>query len=427
MGDGGDWWRRARSWPLWQLPTPAVAYVLTAEAAAVAAAVAVSTAAPVGSEDLLVFGVLAACSVVHLQASRRIERVRRVTTGGPQVDLTSIWLVAAVCCLPPLLVLGMVALTRGQRWLAFDRPAHRNWFSAAAITLSACAASAVLLAAGHRPPPMTDVPGSVAELAVLAAATIVYWVAQVLLVGGAIALTTTRPRLVDLVGDLELNAIDVATVCLGVLVSIALTHAPLVILFGVPVAVVLHRSILVRQFENDARQDAKTGLANTVHWRQIARKELTVAGRRNEGVGLLIIDLDHFKNLNDRYGHLAGDDVLRAVADALRAEVPDFDFVARFGGEEFSILVPGVHSQTSLLHTGDRIRRTLERLTVVVTGDAGDTAVVGVTASVGAALFPDHALNLDDLLRTADTALYAAKRGGRNRTCLAAGFKTRSA
>jgi len=186
------------------------------------------------------------------------------------------------------------------------------------------------------------------------------------------------------------------------------------------VAVVLHRAILVRQFENDARQDAKTGLANTVHWRQIARKELTVAGRRNEGVGLLIIDLDHFKNLNDRYGHLAGDDVLRAVADALRAEVPDFDFVARFGGEEFSVLVPGVHSQTSLLHTGDRIRRTLERLTVAVTGDQGDTAVVGVTASVGAALFPDHGLTLDDLLRTADTALYAAKRSGRNRTCLAA-------
>ena len=100
-------------------------------------------------------------------------------------------------------------------------------------------------------------------------------------------------------------------------------------------------------------------------------------------------------------------------------EVPDFDFVARFGGEEFSILVPGVHSQTSLLHTGDRIRRTLERLTVAVTGDRGDPAVVGVTASVGAAMFPDHALNLADLLRAADTALYAAKRGGRNRTCLA--------
>ena len=418
MGDGG-WWRVA-SWPLWRLPAPAVAYVLTVETAAIVAAAAITTTAPVTAPDLLVFAVLAACSVVHLQASRRIERVRRVTTGGPQVDLTSIWLVAAVCCLPPLLVLGMVVLTRGQRWLAFDRPAHRNWFSAASITLSACAASAVLEVVGHRPPPMADVAGSLAELAVLTAASIVYWASQVVLVGGAIGLTTSRPRLVDLTGDLELNAIDVATVCLGVLVSIALTHAPLVILFGVPVAVVLHRAILVSQFENDARQDAKTGLANTVHWRQVARKELTVAGRRNEGVGLLIIDLDHFKNLNDRYGHLAGDDVLRAVADALRAEVPDFDFVARFGGEEFSILVPGVHSQTSLLHTGDRIRRTVERLTVVVTGDKGDTAVVGVTASVGAALYPDHALNLDDLLRTADTALYAAKRGGRNRTCLAA-------
>jgi diguanylate cyclase (GGDEF)-like protein len=416
----GDSWWRVRSWPLWRLPAPAVAYVLTVETAAVAAALAVVAAAPVTRADVLAFGVLAACAVLHLQASRRIERVRRVTTGGPQVDLTSIWLVAAVCCLPPLLVLGMVVLTRGQRWLAFDRAAHRNWFSAASITLSACAASGLLLVLGHRPPPLTDVPGSVAELAVLATVSVVYWVSQVVLVGGAIGLTTSRPRVVDLVGDLELNAIDVATVCLGVLVSIALTHAPLVILFGVPVAVVLHRAILVRQFENDARQDAKTGLANTVHWRQAARKELATASRNDEGVGLLIIDLDHFKNLNDRYGHLAGDDVLRAVADALRAEVPDFDFVARFGGEEFSILVPGVHSQTSLLHTGDRIRRTVERLTVSVTGDEGDTAVARVTASVGAALFPDHGHNLDDLLRVADTALYAAKRGGRNRTCLAA-------
>ena len=113
MGDGG-WWRVA-SWPLWRLPAPAVAYVLTVETAAIVAAAAITTTAPVTEPDLLVFAVLGACSVVHLQASRRIERVRRVTTGGPQVDLTSIWLVAAVCCLPPLLVLGMVVLTRGQR------------------------------------------------------------------------------------------------------------------------------------------------------------------------------------------------------------------------------------------------------------------------------------------------------------------------
>ncbi|AHI00315.1 GGDEF domain-containing protein [Kutzneria viridogrisea] len=422
MDDGGRparTWRMAQ-WSLWRLPWASIAYVLAVELAAllVSGAVLASASEP-SAVQWVAFAMVVGCAAAHLLATRRIERVRSLAPSGPQVDLTSIWVVGAVCSLPPALALCVVLVTRALRWSMSSRPPHRNLFAAATITLSACSASGVLQLAGHGFGPWTGLLQSVDSLTVLVVAGVAYWACQLVLVAGVFALTTRRPTVVGLLGDWDLNVLDAATVCLGLLIALVLSEQPLLLLFAVPVALVLHRAILVGQFERAASRDAKTGLANATYWRDVAHKQLDGARRNAGGMGLLIVDLDHFKNLNDRYGHLAGDEVLRAVADALRGEVPDSDFVGRFGGEEFIVLVPGVHTQGSLLMAGDRVRRCIERLTVAVTCQEGGVAVATVTGSVGAALYPFDALTLDGLLQVADRALYAAKRAGRNRTCLA--------
>jgi diguanylate cyclase (GGDEF)-like protein len=179
---------------------------------------------------------------------------------------------------------------------------------------------------------------------------------------------------------------------------------------------VLHRAVLVGQLEEAAAIDGKTGLLNAHTWGARAEHEL----RRARGAGVphavLVLDLDHFKGVNDLYGHLAGDQVLAAVAKALRSEVRERDLVGRFGGEEFVILLVGRREggETDLGVIAERIRERVAGLVVDVTTVDGAARISRLSVSVGGALHPGGRADLDGLLRIADTALYSAKRAGRN-------------
>jgi diguanylate cyclase (GGDEF)-like protein len=130
-------------------------------------------------------------------------------------------------------------------------------------------------------------------------------------------------------------------------------------------------------------------------------------------VALLLVDIDHFKRVNDLHGHLAGDDVLRAIAAALRQQLGDSDVLGRYGGEEFVVLVPGAEPAGACA-VAERLRDRVGAQTVH-TGDGR----LNVTVSVGVAVLPGHGGELFELLASADLALYRAKRLGRNRVCLA--------
>jgi diguanylate cyclase (GGDEF)-like protein len=134
------------------------------------------------------------------------------------------------------------------------------------------------------------------------------------------------------------------------------------------------------------------------------------------------MDLDHFKDVNDHHGHIAGDLVLSAVADALRAEVRDHDLVGRFGGEEFVVLLAGVEvaADDGVLAIADRIRAHIASLRVEIPTPDGPLTVEGLTVSIGAAVHPGHGEDVGTLMQAADAALYAAKRAGRNTVRLAA-------
>jgi two-component system cell cycle response regulator len=156
--------------------------------------------------------------------------------------------------------------------------------------------------------------------------------------------------------------------------------------------------------------DELTGLRNRRAVGESLAAECRRATRQGYGIGLLVIDVDHFKRVNDTYGHPAGDRILRAVADRLRTAARAGSVVGRYGGEEFVVLAP--HTGAADLHAfAERIRTAVAGLPV----DAGDDVLLGVTVSIGAATGADPT----ELMRAADAALYEAKAGGRNRSVLA--------
>lgn len=171
----------------------------------------------------------------------------------------------------------------------------------------------------------------------------------------------------------------------------------------------LRNAWLLHDVEELAVTDGLTRLSNRRHLE--GSLELAVGKAKSEGssVGFILVDLDRFKSLNDTYGHLTGDDVLRRVGDLLLAEAKPGDTVARYGGEEFAIVLPGRQDEEATV-TAERIRAAIQAM----------EGPVPVTASFGVACYPSDAIDIDSLVLAADEALYESKRTGRNRVTAAA-------
>ena len=165
---------------------------------------------------------------------------------------------------------------------------------------------------------------------------------------------------------------------------------------------------LQEQLREQAIRDPLTGLYNRRYMQETFEVALAHAKRFDEPIGILLMDVDHFKSLNDRFGHKAGDLVLEALGRLLRATSRQMDIACRYGGEEFVLLMPGA-TLSMALQRAESWRAAFAEQRLAYSDD-----VLQATLSVGVAAFPDHGQTGDDLLRTADTALYQAKRAGRN-------------
>lgn len=162
-----------------------------------------------------------------------------------------------------------------------------------------------------------------------------------------------------------------------------------------------------------AMTDPLTGLYNRRYLVEFLQREWIRAKRRESALGVIMMDLDHFKRVNDAFGHQAGDFVLTAVSGLLRIHIRSSDIVCRYGGEEFALVLPEA-SLESVRRRAEEIQAAIGRLDLKF----GDVPLGRITASLGVALFPDNADGPDDVLHAADRALYAAKNAGRDRTVI---------
>lgn len=180
-------------------------------------------------------------------------------------------------------------------------------------------------------------------------------------------------------------------------------------------AVALNNALSHERLQRVAAIDPLTGLANRRFGLERLAQEFSRAVRGREPLGVILFDIDHFKSINDTYGHQAGDQVLRTVADTARSVLREGDTLMRYGGEEFLAVLPGAGSE-DLGELGERVRREVEGRVV-----RDQHHQIRVTVSLGAVAFPaSDVSDVDELIRQADAAMYHAKSSGRNRLAFAA-------
>jgi diguanylate cyclase (GGDEF)-like protein/putative nucleotidyltransferase with HDIG domain len=204
---------------------------------------------------------------------------------------------------------------------------------------------------------------------------------------------------------------DLVLAMLGVAMGAFWVGNPWLIPFAVAPLLLIHRSLSVPQLQEEARVDPKTGLFNARHFAVALNEELIRAERFERPLSLVMADLDLLRDINNTYGHLAGDAVLQGIAEVFRSQLRHYDVPARFGGEEFAILLPETPPEQAF-EIAERIRRT-------VAGSSFDVETssepIRATISIGVAGYPRDGADANELIHQADLAVYRAKLQGRNR------------
>ena len=195
------------------------------------------------------------------------------------------------------------------------------------------------------------------------------------IVAVAAHLADPEAPLAKVLWDRESLLLDLTETCVGILVAVTCALSFLLLLVALPPVILLQRSLMHQQLAAAARTDPKTGLLNATAWQREADAEVARALRTSAPLSLLLVDVDHFKQVNDSHGHLIGDEVLRALATELRQQVRESDVVGRFGGEEFTVLLPRTDGDGAC-RIAERLRSSAGLLSVAAdpTTDAGSAS-----------------------------------------------------
>ncbi len=329
------------------------------------------------------------------------------TPGNKSYHTTGVFLIPAALLLPPELVALMAVVQHVPDWLR-NRTAWYiqsfNIFNYTLATLGAWASAHVILGADVLIP-NDDVRFALAGLA-----------ASVCFVGLNSALIAPmlhlgRGQSMRLLFSFQHFSTELVFAALGVVVAMFWTNNPWLIPFAIAPLILIHRALSVPQLQAEARVDPKTGLFNARHFSAALTEELGRAQRFERPMSLIMADLDLLREINNTYGHLAGDAVLKGIADVFRAELRHYDVPARFGGEEFSILLPETTPEEAL-EIAERIRRAVadRRFDVETSSEP-----IRATVSIGVSAYPKDAQDPNALIHQADLAVYRAKLQGRNR------------
>ncbi|RSN47184.1 GGDEF domain-containing protein [Amycolatopsis sp. WAC 04197] len=399
------------TWELWKRPKHWIAYTGLSVATMLALTGVFAASIAITSSQVLLCSLLAGLAIAHTEATRRIERQRRSMSVTPHINMTSVWVLPGAILLPPqltALLVTVIYLHLGYRSWAGLRTVnpHRTVANATSMTLTAFAAWAAVQIVGAETASVTSI----------CAASLAFFLMNAVFTGTGLYFAAPKKATVQtLLGSWDDNILEASTVCIGALVLAVLPHQPVLVLLVFLPLYLLQRSVLIKQLEELATTDQKTQLLNATTWQQGAVREVSRAERENGQFGALMIDLDHFKSINDTYGHLAGDDVLKGVAALVKAETRTQDLAGRFGGEEFVVLLTSSSKQESVA-VAERIRQRISEMVIKTQDNEGNDVVIEQrTASVGVATFPLDGRTIDEVMASADASVYAAKRNGRNR------------
>ena len=406
-----------RDWAWWRLP-----WLLRCYVGAVPLAMLVLTGYAASQTswqpgDLVKFLVLLGCGVISVVATPRIAYLQ----SGLVRDFLTVWVLPVAILLPPVYAMVTpVPLLVVTQWRVHRGVVYRRVFTAAAMGLAYGTGSFVFHAI-----PASFAGGTIGTgvhaltwTASVAACEIIGWLGHHFLLVSAVKLSDPAARVALLELNREALQADFAQIDLGIVITIVVAVNTVLAVFAVPTVLLARRFMMHPQLLAESRIDTKTGLLNVATWENEAEAEIARAVRTRSPLAVALIDIDHFKMVNDTYGHLAGDKALRAVTDALREQLRSYDLAGRFGGEEFAILLPQTREDHAL-SIADRLRTHIAGMSVPISNDGKPENCIRLTVSVGVALLDDTNCELTDLLAAADSALYLAKQAGRNRTHLA--------
>jgi diguanylate cyclase (GGDEF)-like protein/putative nucleotidyltransferase with HDIG domain len=381
------------------IPRPAKVYLYAVGILAVFAAFMPFSHLSQGTAGWPTFFVLAAFAAVA-------QLFVVITPRDQSYHTTNVFLIAAVLLLPPELI-ALLGIVYGiPEWLKVRYPWYIQGFNIANHTLNGLAAwGAVQLVRNAGLQPEVEL-----ALAGLVATIVFVSLNHVLL---ATMLHFARGHSLRATGLFSAASLstDFVLAALGVAFAGLWEWNPFLLPTAVAPLLLIHRSLSVPALQQEARIDPKTGLFNARYFAGALREELERAERAGSPLTVIMADLDLLRDINNAYGHLAGDAVLQGIAAIFQTHLRHSDIPARFGGEEFAILLPDTTAQQAV-ELAERIRRAVadERFEVETSSEA-----IRATISIGIAGYPKDGSDSNELIHQADLAVYRAKLQGRNR------------
>ncbi len=380
------------------LPVPARIYIGSVFGFAALLGIVVSSTNPLRLASVPVALFLLACAAVAQQFKVKSPKHQSYYT-------TSIFFVSAALLLSPWYVIAIVIAVHALEVLRVRYRWYIQAFNVANFVVCSIVARAIFSFDGGR---LAATGPELVSHAV--AAGFAFVVLNHLLTALVIMWARGVPLARAGTLDWENLGTDLALVSVGVLGALLWLTSPWLVPLCLCPLFLIYRSLLVPTLQEEARTDPKTELANMKHWNLVAALEIERARRFKRPLSVLLADLDLLREVNNRHGHLVGDQMIRRVADAIRQSVREYDLAARFGGDEFAVLMPEA-TPAEATAVADRIRRAVQAIDL----KTAEGVRVSATVSIGVALFPSHGRTPADMLAAADRAVYQAKALGRNR------------
>ena len=409
---------RLRRWDVWALQDPLRSYVIAIPLASLTAIGVTAADTRWLVRNAVIFIALLACGAIAVEATRTVREVH----GALSRDLQTVWYLTIAITLPPVYAFAAPMLLAAYKlWRMPRMIVYRRVFSNS--TISIAYGCACILFRSFPDALAGQTPGTGQHVLVwtlaVAACGLTAWIINCTLVLVAIKLSDSGARIREFMGTRESITSDLVELSLAVSLSLVVAINPVLMVLALPSIVLYRRYLMHAQLVAHARMDAKTGLLNTATWQREATAEFARAMRTRAPLALAMVDIDHFKDMDETAGHLVRDQLLRDIAGMLKDQLPERDLIGRFGSEEFAILLP----QTDR----DEAKRISERLRDHIAGEpiaieSGTQAgfVFRLTVSIGVAVMNESRRKLVELIGAADTALEQAKSTGWNKVCVIA-------